>query len=170
MSLRLRFFALDADEGRAGFSICDDATLDAVAAAVPAPVGAPIVPLAVLSASDVDEDRLRALCSVLESATGQDFTSAARSVVPTHELASFADAVRRLELADPAPGWLAALRHAVDTCRAGQARLGWDLLWDQAGVTDGPDEQPTAATTVPAGQVAGAIDAFGGLTAGDDGR
>lgn len=180
MSLRLRFFALDADEDPVRFRTIPQGTLDAVAAgpARPAALGLdaftpPVVFLGLLSASDVDEDALGDLCSRLTSHTGRDFDSEPRSTVPLEELATFGDAVDGLPpgapVVDPA-GWLGALRTIVGTCREGYAHLGWELLWDQAGVTDGPDEQPTAAVVAPTEQVRAAIDAFFGLTATEDGH
>ena len=64
-------------------------------------------------------------------------------------------------------GWPRCVE-CLTMCRAGHAHLGWELFWDQAGVSDGPDEQPTSARCAPADAVASAIATFFGLTAGED--
>ena len=104
VSLRLRFFAIDADDDPSSVALLSDGVLDeAERAAFDGPPGVspgapagPIVHLASLSASDADEDELAELCALLETTTGFDFSSAARSVVPMEHLASFSDAVARL--------------------------------------------------------------------------
>jgi hypothetical protein len=168
MSLRLRFFAFDADEDPAAFHALTDAQLDAAARSPEAPPAhGLLVHLAVLSAADADEDALGELCRRLELATGADFNRGHRCVVPMQGLGSFSATVRSFHHADPAPGWLAALRRAVELCCAGYAHLGWDVWWDEAGVSGAPDEQATLAQVVPSGPASGAIARFFGLTAGD---
>lgn len=172
MSLRLRFFAFDADEDPAEFARWSAEQLDRAAATDGAAVGRPVVHLAVLSAADADEDALGELCRLLEAATGFDFSTSARSVVPMDQLGSFADRVVQLaaSIDDRPPGWFAALRGGVERCRAGYAHLAWELLWDQAGVSDGPDELPTEARVIAPSGTVEAIDAFLDVTDGEDSR
>lgn len=173
MSLLLRFFAFDADEDPAGFALLEADVLDDAAAPAAPAESTNLVHLAVLSACDDDEDALSQLCQALEQDTGFDFSRAPRTAVAMDRLASFAENVSALHRSTEEPhpvGWLAALHRSVAICAAGYAHLCWELRWDQAGVTDGPDEQPTAAVVAPEAEAAAAIATFFGLTGSADGR
>jgi hypothetical protein len=104
MSLRLRFFAFDADEDPAAFHGLTDAELDAAQRAEAPASDSLVVHLAVLSAADADEDALGELCRRLELATGRDFSRGHRAVVAMQQLGSFGAAVGSFEHPDPPPG------------------------------------------------------------------
>lgn len=165
MSLRIRFFAWDADEGPAAFTHLEIAHLDAAQVAAETGGGAApgqphLVCVGVISADDEFEGALFETCATLEMTTGQDFTTPGRHALQYDELASFTAILQEVKVASEARPWLDATREAVSEAIAGYAHLTWDVFWDQAGVSDGPDEQPLAAAAWTGAETTEAIDEF----------
>ncbi len=171
MSLRIRFFAWDADEGPPGFALLNESQLGAAQIAAEAGAGAAadvphLVCVGVISADDEFEGALFETCATLEMTTGQDFTTPGRHALAYDELASFSAILRNVNVATEARPWFDAASEAVTEAMAGYAHLAWDVFWDQAGVVDGPDEQPLAADAWTGPETTEAIEEF--LDVADD--
>jgi hypothetical protein len=171
MSLRIRLFAWDADEQPSAFGSLGIDRLDAAQAASERGDGAApdqpnLVCVGVVSADDEFEAALFEVCQALQAGTGQDFTTPGRHWLPYDELASFAQALTTGVAAVPADGrpWHDAAKEAVNEAMTGFAHLGWEVFWDQAGVRDGPDEQPVAAAAWTGGETSEAIGDFLDIT------